>query len=196
MFGRPGGLQYAKILLCRQHRHRPLLIAGGDDDLGEDAGHLVCHLHGHFPIGGDHPAVGGNWVAGVGRLMRGRNGLFGNRNTARVGVFNNSDAGAIVIPGSPPGGIGVSVVVVAHFLAVQLCGLGQPGAGCRLSHVEGGGLVGVFPITQFMRQFICVAPPLWEAGRLVVESLCDLLLPQPGCNGHIVGGGVLEGRDR
>ena len=48
------GVLYFYYYAVTHMQIRTFLIAGGDDDLGEDAGHLVCHLHGHFPINDNH----------------------------------------------------------------------------------------------------------------------------------------------
>ena len=66
------------------------------------------------------------------RAVGGGDGLFRNGNATRIGVLNNCNAGALVVPSGAPGGIRILVVVVAHLLAVELGGIGKalsPSAG-------------------------------------------------------------------
>ena len=53
------------------------------------------------------------------------NGLLRYGNAAWVGVLDNRNAGALVIPRCAPRGIRILVVVVAHLLAIELGGVGK-----------------------------------------------------------------------
>jgi len=71
------------------------------------------------------PPKSGHWVARVGGAVGGGDGLLGHGNAAWVGVLDNHNAGALVVPRGAPRGIRILVVVVAHLLAIELGGIGK-----------------------------------------------------------------------
>src|SRR5699024_9112993 len=148
-------------------------------------------------------AEGGDRVAGVGLGVRlGDRGAHGD--AARVGVFDDGHGGrpALVVGGAP-GGVGVHVVVVAHRLAVQLLGGGQPGGTTGVG-VQGGLLVGVLAVAQGGGALPGGAGPGRQRGTIggsggSIDSISSIatgsleLGALPGGHVHVVGGGVPEG---
>ena len=82
------------------------------------------------------------------------------------------------------GGVGVGDVVVAQFLALQLAGVGDAGAGVACA-VEGPRLVRVLAIAQGLGQRAAYG----FAGRGGVADL----LREPAGDGGVIGGGAGEG---
>src|SRR5699024_2881957 len=89
----------------------------------------------------------GHRVTGVGGEVRLRDGLVGHGDATGIGVLDDRDRRTLVVPRRTPRGVGVGVVVVAHFLAVELLRLRQAGRGRRVD-VQGRGLVRVLAVTQ------------------------------------------------
>src|SRR5699024_8444988 len=138
-------------------------------------------------VGGDHPTVGGHRVTGVGLGVR-TGDVLGHGQTARVGVLDDRHGRYLtVVVGGAPGGVGVHVVVVAHRLAVQLLGAGEPGR--PVPAVQGGLLVRVLPVAQHLGALPGDARPGREAGAVVVGGED---VAHPGGHGHVVGGSVPE----
>src|SRR5699024_9564877 len=93
-----------------------------------------------------------------------------------------------VVVGGAPGGVGVHVVVVAHRLAVQLLGAGEPSGPVPVP-VQGSLLVRVLAVAQHLGAVPGSTDPAGEAGTVVVwgHHVAD-----PGGHVHVVGGGVPE----
>lgn len=109
-----------------------------------------------------------------------------DRDPARVGVLDDRDAGVLVVVRGTARGIRVRVVVVRHLLAVQLLGLGQA---ARAVDVERGALVRVLAVAQGVLALVGVAE---EVGEATLVGGC-VVVREPGGDGHVVRGGVLEG---
>ena len=182
-------LEDADVFLLGQDVHRAVFVTGCDDHFGENLGDVGGHLHGDFAVGGDNTTESGHGVAGVCALVGCGNGLVGHGNAAGVGVFNDGHAGTLVVPGGTPRGIRIGVVVVAHFLAVQLGGLSKPGR-CGAVTIQRRSLMRVFAVAKRCGQLVGGTNPGWEfsGARLSV-------IAQPGGHGDVVGGGVAEGVD-
>src|SRR5699024_9138287 len=188
--------QHADVLLALQHFQRAVGVSGGDDHLGEHAGDLFGHFYRDLGVGRDHAAEGGDRVAGVRLGVRlGDRGAHGD--AARVGVFDDGHGGRLaLVVGGAPGGVGVHVVVVAHRLAVQLLGGGQPGGTTGVG-VQGGLLVGVLAVAQRGGALPGGAGPGGQRGIVGSVSVAGLgpagsleLGAHPGGHVHVVGGGV------
>src|SRR5690606_13954447 len=108
---------------------------------------------------------------------------------AGVGVLDDRDGRLGVVVRGAPGGVGVDVVVVAHLLAVQLLGRGEP-AGEVTVRVERGTLVGVLAVAQHGRAVPGRADPGGEA-RAAVGGRDHVA--HPARDGDVVGGRVHEG---
>src|SRR5699024_8847120 len=195
--------QHADVLLALQHFQRAVGVSGGDDHLGEHAGDLFGHFYRVLGVGRDHAAEGGDRVAGVRRgVCLGDRGAHGD--AARVGVFDDGHGGRLaLVVGGAPGGVGVHVVVVAHRLAVQLLGGGQPGGTTGVG-VQGGLLVGVLAVAQGGGALPGSAGPGWQRGAIggsggSIDSISSIatgsfeLGAHPSGHVHVVGGGVPEG---
>ena len=119
-------LEDPDVLLRLQDLERAVLVAGRDDDLGEDLGDLLGHLDRHRQVRRDDAAERRHRVARV-RLAVGVGDVGADRDAARVGVLDDRDGRLVEVVRRTPGGVGVDVVVVGHLLAVQLLGLREPG---------------------------------------------------------------------
>src|SRR5690606_18653886 len=86
--------QDTDVLLGLQDLHGAVLVAGRDDDLGEDVGDLAGHLDGDRAVGGDHPTERGDRVAGVGEAV-GLGHVGGGGDAAGVGVLDDGDGRAV-----------------------------------------------------------------------------------------------------
>ena len=166
-------LQHAQVLLGLEDFDGAVLVGRSDDDLGKDFLDLLGHLHGDLAVDGDDAAEGGHRVTRMRRAVGGGDGLFRNGNATRIGVLNNCNAGALVVPSGAPGGIRILVVVVAHLLAVELGGIGKAR---RTDAGDGGLLVGVFAIAQ-------------RGGLAFLAQLVH----KPGGDGRIIIRGMQEG---
>src|SRR5699024_7473039 len=133
------------------------------------------------------PAVGGHRVAGVGLGVR-VGDVLPHRQAARVGVLDDRHGRCVaVVMGGAPGGVGVHIVVVAHRLAVQLLGAGEPGGPVPVP-VQGSLLVRVLAVAQHLGAVPGGTDPSGEAGAVVGgHHVAD-----PGGHVHVVGGGVPE----
>ena len=106
------------------------------------------------------------------RAVGSGDGLLGHGNAAWVGVLDNRNAGALVVPRGAPSGIRILVVVVAHLLAIELSGIGKA---LGTDAGNGGRLVRVLAVAQ--------------RGGL---PLLAELVHEPGGDGRIIIRGVQE----
>ena len=167
------GQKNAQVLLGLQNLQRLIFIGGCDDNLGENALDLLGHLYADLAVDGNNPAECGHQVAGVRRAVGRSDGLVRYGDATGVGVLDNRHTGALVVPGRAPRSVGVLVVVVAHFLAVELLGIGQT---LGANPGDGGGLVGILAVAQ-------------RGGLLAIAELAH----EPCGDRRIVVSGVKEG---
>ncbi len=178
--------QHAEVLLPGQHLDRAVLVRRGDQHLGEDRDDLLGQRHGDRAVDRDHAAVGGDRVALV-RLAVRLGDVRAGGDAARVGVLDDRDGRPGVVVGGAAGGVGVHVVVVGHLLALQLLGAREA---TRAVAVEGRGLVRVLAVAEHVLALEGGAEERREG--LVGLGVAGLL--EPGGHGHVVRGGVREGR--
>ena len=181
-------LQQPDVLLARQDLDRTILIAGSDDDLGEDLGNLLGHLHADRAIGGDDATESAQRVTGV-SLAMGFGNVGAGSDAARIRVLDDGHAGGLEVEGRPPRRVGVDIVVVAHGLAMELAGSGQ--AGLAGATVYGCGLVGVLAIAQRVGQL----PGRTDEGGNAVNGH-PITTAEPGGHRDVIGSGVGEGTGR
>jgi len=189
--GPPGHAQQPDVLLGGEDLERLRLEVRGQDHLGEHGGHLRRHRGGHGPVRRDDPTERRERVAGV-RLRVGLSDVGAHGDAARVRVLDDRDGGSLVVVRGAPGGVGVDVVVVAHLLAVQLLGLGEPWRAVP-ARVQRRALVRVLAVAQHVRAVPRGAHPGREAGgdaRDVVRR--GQHVPHPGRDVDVVRGGVDE----
>src|SRR5699024_5014850 len=122
--GRALVAQDAQVLLGAQQLEGLVLVRRGQDHLGDHGLDLPGHGQGDRTVGGDHRAVGGDRIGGVGTGMGGGDvlALGGHRDAAGVVVLHDDHGGPFVVEGGAGGGVGIDVVVVAHLLAAELLG--------------------------------------------------------------------------
>ena len=181
-------LQQPDVLLARQDLDRTILVAGSDNDLGEDLGNLFGHLHADRAIGGDDATESAQRVTGVSFAM-GFGNVGAGSDAARIRVLDDSHAGGLEVESRPPRRVGVDVVVVAHGLAVELAGSGQ--AGLAGATVNGCGLVGVLAIAQRAGQL----PGRTDKGGNAVNGH-PVTTAEPGGHRDVIGSSVGEGTGR
>ena len=143
------------------------------------------------------------------RILHSVSVLLRHGHTARVGVLDHGHGGLVEVEGGTQGGVRIRVVVVAHRLAVQQLGLGDPRSGPVL-HIEGGLLMRVLAVAQGLRTLQGDPRIGREEGDLVGAAVGKLLpgllggelllvLPLelgggPGGDRVVIGGGVREGQ--
>src|SRR5699024_11925368 len=121
----------AQVLLGAQQLEGLVLVRRGQDHLGEHGLDLPGHGHGDRTVGGDHPAVGGDRIGGVGTGMGGGDvlDLGGHRDAAGAVVLHDDHGGPFVVEGGAGGGAGSAAGVVAHLVGAGAVGSGQAGLG-------------------------------------------------------------------
>src|SRR5829696_2786091 len=186
--GRAGrvGLDQPQRRLAGEHGQGLVVEAGGDHDLGEDAGDPLGGGRVQRPRQPNHPAEGADRVAlqraGV-RLLQGRP----ERRPARVGVLDDGRERPVAVLGDQgQGGVGIEQVVVGQLLACQLPGRPQPPRPAGpVGGVERRPLVRVLPVPQRLPQPPPDAEPFGEPTRREGRG-------HPAGDGGVVGGGAGE----
>lgn len=112
--------------------------------------------------------------------------IHADRDAARVGVLDDRDTGLVVVVRRAPGRLRVDVVVVRHLLAVQLFRVGEATIAVG---VQRRGLVRVLAVAKHVRALEGRAQEVGE-DRIVGGRVGG---GEPGGDGHVVRGGVLEG---
>ena len=131
--GAPGGaaVQDPQVRLGDERGEGVVVVARGDDDLGEHRRQRRGGSRGHRPVHRDDAAEGADRVAGVGPLV-GRGDVAGDGDAARVGVLDDHARRLGEAVHEPPRGLGVEQVEVAQRLAAVLLD-GVPPAGAPAS---------------------------------------------------------------
>src|SRR5690606_17234575 len=139
---------------------------------------------------GEDAAKGGFRISGKGQFVGLVNGA-GAGNAAGVRVLDDHAGGRIKLLYRFQRGVGVGDVVVGQFLAVQLHRRGNGGFRfVCVFHIEGGALVRVFPVAQFL----CLAELQVDGAGEAVAAAGNQPTEVIG-NGTVIGGGVLIGLD-
>ena len=184
--------QQAQVLLGGKSRNRGLVRTGGDHDFGEDFADRGGGGAVQRDIGGDDAAEGRHRIARQ-RLVPCLHQAGALRNTAGVGMFD--DHHRRVLSGEFSRqfqrGIGIVVIIVGQFLALQLAGLRNTRAERAARSVERRLLMGVFAIAQRRHQIAGHGAPRREFFRLVNGG-------EPAGDHRIISGGRAEclGRHR
>src|SRR5699024_8123254 len=126
-----------------------VLVAGGQNHLGEDRLDLLSHGEGDRPVRGADAAVGGDRVGAVGAGVGPGDVpvLAGDGVAAGVVVLDDGDGREGVVVSGAHGGVRVDVVVVAHLLAAELLGAGEAGRGL-VGDGQAGALVRVLAVAE------------------------------------------------
>ena len=111
-----------------------------------------------------------------------------NSNATRVGVLDDGYGWFGVVIGRPTGCVRVNVVVVGHFLAMQLLCLGNPLTRSGREAVQRGRLMRIFAITQHIGSLKGAAHKIRE--RLII-GWC-VLTGEPRCHGNVIAGRVCK----
>ena len=122
----------------------------------------------------------------------GLGGIESDGDPAGVGVLDDGHGRLGEVMRRPPRRVGIDVVVVRHRLAVQLLRGGQARR-LGLGHVEGGTLVGVLAVTQYLGALPDSADP---SGEATLSTVGRDEAAHPGRDGDVIRRGVTEGLHR
>ncbi len=171
---RARGLEDPEGLLLRQDRPGLLGHPGTHQHLDELASDRLRRGPVDHTVHRHHPSEGRGGVAGPGHL-EGAEDVFAVGRPTGIGVLDDGHTAGLGV-GEPPSRLGIGVVVERHLLALELGRLPPPRAGSVLE-VDPGRLVRVLPVSELGNPAQGDHP----------------IVPDPGNDGGVVGGGVEEG---
>lgn len=167
------------VRLAESDREKTKILLGGEDLnglLGEArsndafcklAGHEFRTLTGHFTVKGNDASECRLGIRlkclGVSLCRTDANG-----NAARIGMLDDHAGGRLEGADALPSGIAVGNVVVGKLLALKLLIAGKKTRSNRCFAIEGGSLMGIFPVAHVLNFFPLAGKNLREASALIV----------------------------
>ena len=181
--GQVAGQQQAEILLLREDGLGRVIGVGRGDDFGEDAADRFGGGAVERAVDRDDAAKGRDAVAGE-RGLIGFDQRVAGGDAAGIGVLDDDDGRRAVAKFADQlqRGVGVVVIIVGEFLALDLLRLSDAARGGTDRQIEGGGLMRIFAIAQRRAQRARQAERFGEGDALVCEG-------EPAGDHRIIGGG-------